>query len=326
MMQGRILVTGATGFLGGALSRHLLAEGARVIATGRDRERLDALAGAGAETVQFDLTAGVRPEISACEAVVHCAALSSPWGQWRDFAAANIDGTKAALELARAAGAKRFVHISTPSLYFRFADQIGVRETDPLPPPVNAYAKSKLMAEQIVLDAQDLDPIILRPRGLYGAGDTALLPRLIRTAKTRALPLMRDGIAATDLTHIDDVVSAIMAALRVTPNADARVFNVSGGVALPIRDVVDAACAKAGVEARWRPVPVWLANAYARTGEAIARMMPSMPEPPVTAYSVGLFAFQQTLDISAAEAHLGWTPNVSFKEGLERTFAGAALS
>lgn len=321
-MSMRVLVTGATGFLGGALTRALLAEGRDVIALGRDAAKLEALKRAGAATVARDLADDGAPP-QACDAVVHCAGLSTPWGRRADFTRANIDGTRGAIALARGSGARRFVHISTPSLYFRFEDQIGVREDAPLPRGVNAYARTKRVAEDIVRAARDLDPIILRPRGLYGPGDTTLLPRLIAAARRRALPLMRGGRAATDLTYIDDVVAAARAAIDA-PSPQQNVFNISGGVALNVRHVAEQAGARSGVSVRWRAVPTQTVLAYARAAEWISGALPSRPEPPITAYGAGLFAFTQTLDISSARKFLAWTPRVSFDEGLDRTFASAA--
>ncbi|MFN7180006.1 NAD-dependent epimerase/dehydratase family protein [Hyphomonas sp.] len=316
-----IAITGATGFLGGVLARRLLALGQPVIAMGRDREKLAALEKLGARVLPCDLSLGAPPADGLeADALVHSAALSSAWGRTGDFRAANVTGTQSAVVLARSIGARRLVHISTPSLYFRFRDQPRVREDAALPAPVNAYAATKREAEQLALTASDLDPVILRPRGIYGAGDTALLPRLLRAARSGPLPLVRDGAAETDLTHVDDVAAAILAALAAPPAPASRIFNISGGEPLPIRRIAEAAAARAGASVRWRSIPEVALLAAARTLELAACLHPARPEPRITAYSAGLFAFTQTLDLSAARAHLGWTPQISFGEGLARTF------
>ncbi|MFN7055664.1 NAD-dependent epimerase/dehydratase family protein [Hyphomonas sp.] len=313
-------VTGATGFLGGALVRALLAGDADVVAIGRNRQKLAALAEMGARTLAHDLSKGPPADGSPVHAAVHCAALSSAWGRPQDFASANIAGTRAALEYAVDAGAKRFVHISTPSVYFRFCDQRLVPEDHPLPTPVNMYAQTKRIAEELVLSETRLDAVILRPRGLYGAGDTALLPRLLKAARQGPLPLINDGAAETDLTHVDDAVAAILAALRAPGNLPQKVYNVSSGEAIRVRQIADLAAREAGCTIRWRPMPRRLLIAAARGLEAAARLHPRRPEPRLTAYSAGLFAYTQTLDITAARHALGWRPQIAFDEGLRRTF------
>jgi len=317
-MSGTI-ITGATGFLGGAIARRLLKEGDRVIALGRDRAKLAALEALGAETCAFDLSSHDPLPALDADGLIHCAALSSPWGTRAEFERANITGTRRAILLTRQAGAHRLVHISSPSVYFRFADQEGVTEDASLPPPVNAYAATKAASETLVLAAAELSPVILRPRGLYGPGDTALLPRLLRAAASRPLPLMRGGVAATDLTYIDDVADAAITALRA-PSAPSRIYNVSGGEALSIRNVAERAGVMAGISVRWRKIPWPLALAAARTGEVLCSTLPGRPEPPVTGYSAGLFAFRQTLSLDRIKRELGWHPRVSFDEGVARTF------
>lgn len=323
--MARIVVTGATGFVGAHLCPALLADGHQVIATGRDPSRAPASA-AGLIFHRADLSNVADVERLAqlagkVDAVVHCAALSAPWGPRAAFDSANVLATRNVIALAKSGGAGRLVHISTPSVYFRFMDQLGVREDAPLPNPVNLYAATKRRGEEFVRGASGLERFILRPRGIYGRGDTALLPRLVRAAATRTLPLFRDGRAVTDLTHVDDVIRAIGAALRA-PAGVAGTYNISGGEALRLVDVVDRACARYGVQARWRRRPVAAALAAARSIELACRALPRTPEPPITAYGIGLLAFSQTLDLTAAKSALGWAPQISFDQGLELTFGG----
>lgn len=323
-----VLITGATGFLGSWLAVGLHDAGANVVATGRNANALAGLNARGIRTVQLDLAHPIprcdADRIGPLDAIVHCAGLSSPWGRREQFHAANVDATRNLVDLAQLTSVRRFIQISTASVYFRFADQTGLREDDALPKPINDYARTKRMAEQVVLGCPDIGPVVIRPRGIYGAGDTALLPRLIRVAARRPLPRFSQ-MGATDITHVDDVVDAIRCALAAGPEVTGEIINVSGGTAIALPQIIAAACAETGIDLRWRSLPFGLVLGAARAMEAGARLLPGRPEPPVTAYGLGILRYRQAMDISKAERLLGWTPRVSFEEGLKRTFNDGAM-
>lgn len=325
----RVLVTGATGFLGGTLLRDLHARGYETVALGRDENRCGLLELAEFATVRADLSQPVQhlaAGIGAVDAVVHCAALSAPFGRYTAFHAANVEGTRNVLDLAEALGARRFVNISSPTVYFELKDKTGVRETAPLPKPINTYARSKAEAERLVLARPRVGPVNLRPRGIYGAGEETLLPRLVKAAQRGPLPLLRDGVAAIDLTHVDDVVAAIMAALSPDPALAGETFNISGGETRSVMEIVERVCAALDVPLRWKRVPLLPALAVARIGE-LASLVRRVPrEPLVTPYTLGLFAYRQSLDISKARDLLGWQPQVPFYIGLAATLAGRSSS
>ena len=318
----KAIVTGATGFLGRALCLRLKEEGADVVGIGRDEQRGAWLTRQGIRFFRVDLSKpGVAAEtFPGADVFVHAAALSSAFGARQDFLAANVEGTRAAIAIASAVGARRFVFVSSPSVYATFADQFAVSEGQALPPALTPYADSKRLAEQIVLSETKLSPVVLRPRAIYGRGDVALLPRLIRAAETGALPLLRGGRARTNLTHVDDVVEAILAACADRPDLGGEIFNIAGNEELRVQEIVEEAAGRAGIRVRWRPVPWIVALAAARASEALALLRPGAPEPRVTVHGLSAFAFSQTLDGSKARAWLGFAPKVAFAEGLERTF------
>lgn len=306
----------------------LIGRGFRVIATGRDASKAPPRASAALSFIPADLANAEDVQRLAAaagqvDAVIHSAALSAPWGPKAAFHSANVAATANILSLGRSNGAERIIHISTPSIYFRFEDQLDVEEIHPLPRPVNRYAESKRRAEELVLQGKDQDAFILRPRGLYGRGDTSLMPRLVLAAKRRPLPRLRGGQAVTDLTHVDDAVEAVMAALTA-PAGAAGIYNISGGEPLRLAHVIELACARSNVKVRWRPTSVRAALAAARAMEFACACFPGQPEPPITAYGVGVLAFSQTLNIEAARRALGWSPRIGFDEGLDLTFGSAA--
>ena len=320
----KIVVSGATGFLGGHLCRRLVELGHDVVGLGRDAAKGTSL-GIPFEAVDLGVTSRLTG-IESADAFVHCAAMSSNWGRRSDFELANVTGTHNALAMAQKLGVRRFVHISSPSVTFRYSDQLAVREDAPLPHPVNAYAATKQRAEAIIHGRTGVPSIVLRPRGLYGPGDTALLPRLLRAVRSGPLPLIRHGDTVIDLTYIDDAVNAIVLALGAPTSCDGRTYHVSGGEALRIRDIAVLSAAAAGVPIRFTGIPAALALAAAHLAELVANLTPGRPEPLFTAYSVGLMAYSQTLDIDAARRDLGYSPQVSFAEGLRRTFPGGSVA
>jgi nucleoside-diphosphate-sugar epimerase len=315
----RIAVTGATGFLGGRVVAEALARGHEVVALGRDVSRGAALAKSGARFYRCDLAdaATMRRRFEGADAVVHSAALSSPWGTRKAFEAANVVGTRNVVQAADRSGVRRLVHVSTPSIYFEFTDRLGIREDDPLPKPVNEYARTKLLAETEAA-AFGGELFVLRPRGIFGPGDTTILPRLLAAARKGGLPLLRGGNALVDLTYVDVVADAVIRAVEAP--AEARgTYNVTNGKPVAVKWLVERVTSCLGVKFLWKPAPVSLTIAAARGLELAARIDPRKPEPRVTAYGVGLLAYSQTLDISAARDRLGWTPGIPIDEALDRT-------
>lgn len=326
----RILITGATGFLGGALCSALFKAGRTIVATGRDAVNLAALSSNNFDTIALDLaepfSAKTALALQGITSIVHCAALSSPWGRRADFDRANVTATANLVVLAKQIGVSRFVLISSPTVYFQFADQLNVNEQTVLPSPVNDYARTKREAELAVLATPEIGPIVLRPRGIYGEGDTSLLPRLVRAARAGPLPLFRDGVAQTDITHVQDVVSAIIAALDAPEAVNGEIFNISSGEPLALYTIVERACAFAGLVPRWQRMPVRPALMAARVLETACRFMPGYPEPRVTAYGLGILAYSQTLDITKAAQMLNWKPRINFDKGIASTFVARSNS
>ncbi|MBW8879994.1 MAG: NAD(P)-dependent oxidoreductase, partial [Asticcacaulis sp.] len=235
----RVLVTGATGGLGLAAVAAFAAAGYGVRATGRNPAKAGRLTAMGAEFVPADLTdTNALPGLcQGMDSIVHAAALSSPWGRAADFREINVDATLALLDVCRQSGA-RFVFVSSPSVYARARDQIGLDENSPLPRRfLNAYAATKAEAESLVMAAGG---VVIRPRAIVGPDDRVLLPRFLRLMEKGRFPLVNNGRALIELTDARDVANALLLAERKASELTGQVFNISGGRALPLRDIVSA--------------------------------------------------------------------------------------
>jgi nucleoside-diphosphate-sugar epimerase len=309
----RALVTGATGGLGLALAAALTEAGYEVRATGRDTAVFPRLHALGCETVPADLT---RPDVAPAlcagmDVVFHAAALSSPWGTWPAFHAINVAATNALLAAAKAAGADNFVFVSSPSVYARLADQVGLTEKDPpARKPMNAYAATKLAAERDVIAAAapGFAASAIRPRALVGPDDTVLLPRVLRVVKRGTFPLLRGGKALVELTDVRDAAHALVLADQHRAQASGQVFNISGGQPTPVRALAERLAQALGRPIRFRPVPLSLVMAAAALSEAVCAALPGRPEPSLTVYGVSTLAYSQTFDLSLARTVLGYSP------------------
>lgn len=324
----KIIVTGGTGFLGRHVVWRMAADGHEVVFTGRDAAQADLVARAAPAPVRFvriehgggAAAQTLNDAAAGAGLVVHSAALAAPWGRRDAFWRANVDSTREVLDACAAQGVARLVLVSSPSVYFDFADRLAIREDQALPAPVNHYAASKVAAEALVRAAPVASRVILRPRAIFGPWDQALLPRLLRLMRVGRVPLLRGGRALLDLTYVDNVVDAIRLAGALAPCADAQVFNISNGEPIAAADLFAEIGARFQVPLRAAPRPYWLADLAARALEAKSHLG-SGAEPLFTRYSLGAIAYSQTLDLARARGVLGYQPGVTLAQGMARTAA-----
>lgn len=325
--ERRIVVTGATGFLGGALVRHLAATRPwqPTVALGRDAGRGRALQAQGIEFHALDLTdeAAVHRVLRGADTVVHCAALSSPWGRREAFVAANLTATEHVVAACIARQVRRLVHISTPGIYHDGAPHLGIREDHPLPArPVNDYAATKLAAERVVFErcaAGGVSALALRPRAIFGPGDSAILPRLARALRAGRLRRIGEEGCLVDLSYIDNVVDACVLAMDASWRLGGRVYNISNGEPVAIWSVIDRLADALSLPRPLQRVPKPLALALASAVEAFHRRLRPDVEPALLRYGVELLSVDMTLDISRARDELGYRPRVNMDDALNKT-------
>ena len=317
-----ILVTGATGFLGGVLCRQLLERGHDLTLLGRNFGRMSARDLSATKQIQADLRDSERTQ-AACrdiEVVCHAGALSSPWGRASDFEAVNLGGTRAVLEGCLKYGVRRMVQVSSPSVVFDGQDQHSLTEDAPYPTrQTSHYSHSKQRAEELVLGARALlEVAVLRPKALYGPGDTSLLPRVLESARRGRLVQIGDGLNRVDLTFVDDAARALVLALEHPGPWPARpLWFVTGGEHVLLWEVIGRTLEQVGLSSRLRRVSLEAALAVAGALEAVARF--TRQEPTLTRYTALILARTQTYDLSRIARDLGYVPRVSLEEGLRLT-------
>lgn len=304
----RILVTGTSGFVGGAVGRFLRSRGHHVTGLSRRPPR----AGAADVALVHDLALAV-PESETFDAVIHAAALSAPWGRPESFDAANVRGTRHALAVAARSRA-RFLLISSSSVLYAPGDQVGLPERPfPETSPVNDYARTKRAAETLTR-AYPGAWAILRPRAVYGVGDTVLFPRIARAARLRLLPRFRqDKPPKGDLVSIDNLVRQVA---RAVEGDAAGIFHLIDPAPVEIEAFVADILARLGLPGPALTIAPAFARQVAGGLEGLSRRT-GWWEPPLTGFGIEVFTATKTFDDSRARAHLG-PPDIPTELAIDR--------
>lgn len=297
-MRLRIAVTGASGFCGGQVARAAAATGASVVCVGRRP-------GPVGEHRFWD-AARTEPDLAGADFVVHCAAaVGDPAPGSRAEAgmrAVNVDGTA---RLLRAAAGRPLVWVSSASVYDPRRGRGLVTEDHPRTGQLNAYGRTKAAGEALALAG---GAVVLRPRAVYGPGDTQLLPRLLSRVRAGTLLLPGPDVRLS-LTAVENLADACLAAPGWAPGA----YNVADAEPYGRDSAVGAVLRAHGVRARIRHLPLPVARTAARAAEAAARLTGS--EPALSRYAVDQLSHPVVLDLTRARAR-GWTPARTLEDHL----------
>ncbi len=299
----RILLTGSNGFIGARVATDALARGWEVVGVGR------AAAPAGPVTsyVRHDLGEPFTLD-EPVAAVVHAAGLATPWAAPAAYWRHNVEATANVLRWARAHGRPHVLYVSSSSVFYTSADQFGITERTPIPSrQINDYSRTKLAGERLTRGYPG-DWAVLRPRAVFGVGDTVLLPRVVAAARRGVLPRLarRDGRRVqADLTPVATVSHYLLEAVARRFTGD---LNLTNGEHVELDPFVDDVLGRLGVAPRRPRVPVGLALALAGLGEWRSARFGGYAEPPITRYGISMFATSKTFDPAAVQAALGPPP------------------
>lgn len=320
----RALVTGGGGFLGAALTHRLLGEGheVRVLARGDYPKLRDA----GAETVRGDLRdpAAVSAACTGRDVVFHVAAKAGYYGDAAEYDAINVQGTEHVLAGCRGAGVGRLVYTSTPSVVADGGPVEGADESKPYPSRhVADYPRTKALAEAAVLAADGdggVRTVGIRPRGIWGPGDTQLFPRLVQWTREGRLARLGAGDPLQDFAYVENVVDAhLLAAERLATAADVvggKTYFITDGAPVGCWTMVEKCLAQAQLPPPSRTVPLGVARFLGALIETIWSVFGIRSEPRLNRYKVAALTQPCHFDIGAARRELGYAPRVGLDEGL----------
>jgi len=309
-----VFITGANGFIGHALAKRYRALGAEV-------RGMDLRADPANAVVAGDLT---RPQQWAdaargCELFINTAAVVSLAAPWQDYRDISVRGVRNCLDVAIAAGAKRFVQFSSiAALGWQYPDQADER-CDVVIGEQYRYGVAKGASEHLVLAAHaagEIDCTIVRPGDVYGPGSRAWLSEPLKMARSGALILPNGGRGRWTPVYIDDLLDGVMLAAGLK-QAKGQIFHVSAAESVSCAEFFTHHWRWAGRSGRPPSLPLWLATWLTRGIWRFNRLLGRPNE--ISPDAMYMFSRTGGISIDKARLLLGYAPKVSLEEGLRRS-------
>ncbi len=318
------LVTGATGLIGRRLVDRLTSEGELVRALVLPFE--DAAGLERAEVVRGDITdAGRMKEVArGVSCIYHLAAIVGDWGDEAEFVAVNVGGTRNLLDAAAAAGCERFLMVSSIVVYgSQMHSAVCDEENTPRELGVGPYSRTKRTSEDLALDYHAFGRVpvtVVRPGNVWGPASALWVDEVASFLRSRRNLLVDRGEGDAILAYVDNVVELMLLAAR-SPVAVGRIYNANDGSGVTWRRYFQDLSAILGVEAPDRSLPPRVALAIATAMERAGRALGRPTRPLLTREVVTILSSRSAVPIRRAVEDLGYSPPVSYEEGMERVAA-----
>ena len=320
MSGEKILVTGATGMIGSIAARRAVQSGYRVRVLVRPTSDRRLLEGLDLEYVQGDLA---EPEslpaaVHGVDVVLHSAAHIGDWGPADKYRAINVFALEHLLTAVEREGRlRRWVHVSSLGVY-PARDHYGTDESEPVNiRGLDGYTRTKAEAEVLLrrhMDECGLPAVIVRPGFVYGPGERAVLPRLIKRFESGTVKFIGDGNKLLNNTHVDNLADAFLAAIE-SPSAEGETFNIRDERLVTRQEYIMTVADYLG-KPRPGKVPLWLARAAVPVIEGLAKLRGATEPPLLTRAALKFMALNLDFSIAKAKAKLDYRPKVDFQDGM----------
>lgn len=317
-----ILVTGATGFLGKYIVEELASNNYNIIAIGRNENKGKVLERNNVEFRRVDLLdyETVEKIIAKVTMVIHAAALSTVCGKWEDFYKSNVEATEHIAKYCLKYKVEKLVYVSSPSIYTAKYDRLNIKENEfDENNDMNYYIKSKILSEKVLSTyiEKGLNVAIVRPRGLFGVGDTSIIPRIMKINKKVGIPLINQGENIVDITCVENVALALRLCLE-SDKSNGNIYNITNGEPIKFKKIIDELYRKLDEKPKYINIKYIFLMRIASALEKLYKGLRIYKEPMFTIYTVATLGFSQTLSIEKAREDLGYIPKISLQEGIDK--------
>jgi nucleoside-diphosphate-sugar epimerase len=322
-MSSKVLITGATGFVGTHLVNANLAKGnfVKAFVLPNDPE-IKHLENKNVEIVFGDIRnyEDVKKAITDdVDIVFHCAAFVSDWGKREIFEQVMVNGTENVCRAAAEANVKRLVKISTNDVFGLREDKV-MDETFPLTPWNEPYPDTKLLAEEIAWNyykEKNLPVTMVYPCWIFGPGDKTFVPHLADAVLKGEMLFMRKN-AIVWPTYIENLIDLLML-IAVDERAVGNGYLVHDGESTTLEEFTNSLAKSIGAKEVKMRIPYWLAYIVAALMEFFGKLLKQKDRPLLTTYTVKNLGSRLRFSIDKAKRELDWTPKISYKEGFATT-------
>ncbi len=315
-----VLITGATGLLGGHLIKELQQRNEHIRALVLPVENADKLTAQGVEVVRGDITdpSTLEPAVQGVDLIFHLAGMMGVWRPLSDYRLVNVTGSEYLYKAAQKAGVRRFVHTSSHTVYGLGHGRY-MKETDPLRPDPDPYSITKAEGDRLIrrlMLTSEMETVILRPGTFFGPGDHLHFGRMAQKVKDGKGLILGRGDNALPFCYVTDVVQGYMLA-GYHEKAPGNVYNITNDQPLTQQEMFDAIADAVGGKRPTLHLPYLPVYWGATVAENLYKLAHLKMKPPATQLGALMFGSDNKHSIEKARKELGYEPKVPLREGIK---------